>query len=76
MRLLYVLASYLLFEAPSWAEFAELKPVKDLMELTNPEAKPHQAKVRKWAKRPPLDKQAARAYVDKTIVLERIEIPR
>jgi hypothetical protein len=70
------LQQHLGFEVVSWAEFRKLKPVRDLMELPNPEAREQLMKVRRRAKLPPPDAKAAQAYVDNTIVLDRIEIPK
>jgi hypothetical protein len=70
------LEQHLLYEAVTWLEFRKLKPIRELMELTNPEAREQLGKVKKWTKRPPPDPAAARAYVESTIVLDRIEIPK
>ena len=70
------LEQHLLVEAVTWLEFRKLKPIRELMDLTNPEAHEQLNKIKKWAKRPPPDQKAAQAYVDNTIVLDRIEIPK
>lgn len=56
-------------------KFSKLAPITKLMDLPNIEAYEQLGKVRKWATLPP-DEKAAQAYVDKTIVLDRIEIPK
>jgi len=66
----------LLFEAATWLEFSKLKPIAELAELTNPEARKQLEKIKKWSRRPSPDPRAARAYVDSTIVLDRVEIPK
>jgi hypothetical protein len=70
------LQQHLGFEAISWLEFRKLKPVRDLMELPNPEAREQLEKLRRRAKLPPPDAKAAQSYVDNTIVLDRVEIPK
>ena len=69
------LKQHLGFEAVTWVKFSKLPPIKELMDLPNIEAHEQLGKVRKWATLPP-DEKAAQAYVDKTIVLDRIEIPK
>ena len=64
------------FETTSWLEFRKLEAIKDLIDLPNSEAREQLGKIRKWAKLPPPDATAAQAYVDKTIVLDRVEIPK
>jgi Domain of unknown function (DUF4157) len=64
------------FEAATWLEFSKLQAIRELMELTNPEAREQLGKIKKRAKRTPPDPKAARTYVDNTIVLDRIEIPK
>jgi hypothetical protein len=62
-------------DVATWLEFLKLPPMRELLKLTNPEAKDQVRKIRKGTRRP-ADKDAVARYVKDTISLERIEIPK
>jgi uncharacterized protein DUF4157 len=65
-------------EAPSWSEFAKLKPIADLAKLTNREAKQQLGRIKARTKQPALktDSKEVKAYLSSTIELDRFEIPK
>ncbi|WP_367133694.1 MULTISPECIES: eCIS core domain-containing protein [Streptomyces] len=59
----------------SWVEYRKLPPVRQLAELTNPEALHQLGKVHTRARKQP-DAGVAEKYIEREIELYRIEVPR